>query len=146
MSHSRRQFLSLVPKVALAGAALSQLGGCGGGYNVDGSVTLASGKATLLFTQFPKLATAGGGAIVGLDNGSAIAVVRTSDTEATATSAVCTHEGCYVEFQSVSAGFSCPCHGATYTSAGVVTKGPARENLASYTAALTATGIVVTVS
>lgn len=146
MSHSRRHFLSLVPKVALAGAALSQLGGCGGDYNVDGSVTLASGKATLTFAQFPKLQTTGGGAIVGLDNGSAIAVIRTSDTEATAHSAVCTHEGCFVEFQSASAGFSCPCHGATYTSDGVVTKGPARQNLASYTTELSSTGIVVTVS
>lgn len=41
-------------------------------------------------------------------------------------SAVCTHEGCVVNFNSGAKSFQCPCHGASYNgSTGEVTGGPA---------------------
>jgi thiosulfate dehydrogenase [quinone] large subunit len=44
-------------------------------------------------------------------------------------SAVCTHQGCPVQW--AGNGFQCPCHGATYDSRGNVTGGPAPAPLAS---------------
>lgn len=43
-------------------------------------------------------------------------------------SAVCTHQGCPVQWDG--GGFQCPCHGATYDSSGGVTGGPATGPLA----------------
>jgi thiosulfate dehydrogenase [quinone] large subunit len=40
-----------------------------------------------------------------------------------ALSAVCTHQGCTVQYDG--SGFQCPCHGATYDAKGQVTGGPA---------------------
>jgi thiosulfate dehydrogenase [quinone] large subunit len=47
----------------------------------------------------------------------------------TALSAVCTHQGCTVSFDSASKGFDCPCHGSRYDSAGKVLNGPATAPL-----------------
>jgi thiosulfate dehydrogenase [quinone] large subunit len=46
----------------------------------------------------------------------------------TAVSAVCTHQGCPVQW--AGNGFQCPCHGATYDATGKATGGPARGPLA----------------
>lgn len=56
-----------------------------------------------------------------------IVVVRTSDTEATAFSAVCPHQGCNVEPDGER--FSCPCHGSRFTLDGEVERGPAESPL-----------------
>lgn len=45
----------------------------------------------------------------------------------TAVSAICTHQGCPVQW--VGGGFQCPCHGATYDASGRATGGPARGSL-----------------
>jgi len=45
-----------------------------------------------------------------------------------AVSAVCTHQGCPVQW--AGGGFQCPCHGATYDATGKATGGPARGSLA----------------
>jgi len=46
----------------------------------------------------------------------------------TAVSAICTHQGCPVQW--VGGGFQCPCHGATYDASGRATGGPAQGPLA----------------
>jgi thiosulfate dehydrogenase [quinone] large subunit len=46
----------------------------------------------------------------------------------TAVSAICTHQGCPVQW--VGGGFQCPCHGATYDATGQPTGGPANGPLA----------------
>ncbi len=61
-----------------------------------------------------------------------------------AVSSICTHNGCTVGFQSLAAGFLCPCHSATYTSAGVVTGGPAPANLKTFT--VTKNGNILTIT
>jgi glycine/D-amino acid oxidase-like deaminating enzyme/nitrite reductase/ring-hydroxylating ferredoxin subunit len=47
-----------------------------------------------------------------------------------AVSAICTHQGCTVEFNPVEATWDCPCHGSRYATDGSVIQGPAAENLA----------------
>jgi thiosulfate dehydrogenase [quinone] large subunit len=62
-------------------------------------------------------------------SGSPDLVIRQSNGELTAMSAVCTHAGCTVGYQSGQV--VCPCHGATYDSrSGAVTGGPAPQGLA----------------
>ncbi|MDQ1395975.1 MAG: thiosulfate dehydrogenase (quinone) large subunit [Acidimicrobiaceae bacterium] len=49
-------------------------------------------------------------------------------------SAVCTHEGCSVEYSRSSASFVCPCHGAVFSAtSGAVLQGPARRPLPAVT-------------
>lgn len=43
--------------------------------------------------------------------------------------AICTHEGCVVEYAADQRTFLCPCHGANYDDQGAVTRGPAKSPL-----------------
>src|ERR1700690_3091108 len=76
----------------LGSAGTSVLGACGS--SIDGTVTLQNGQARLTFSQFGALRTVGGSAVVNISGYSPIIVVRSSDTEAAALSATCTHAGC----------------------------------------------------
>lgn len=85
-----------------------------------------------------------GGGIVVDAAGTLLVVVRTGDTTAAAVSAVCTHEGCTVEYVGGgNAPINCPCHGSTFNVAGAALGGPARRSLKSYTATVDADGITV---
>lgn len=57
-------------------------------------------------------------------------VVALDDGTFAAVSSICTHRGCTVEPEG--SGFACPCHGSEYDRRGLVLKGPASRNLASY--------------
>lgn len=48
----------------------------------------------------------------------------------------CTHEGEAITWQQANDRFYCPGHGAMFSRAGAVTKGPARKDLVAYTATL----------
>jgi thiosulfate dehydrogenase [quinone] large subunit len=62
-------------------------------------------------------------------DGSTDIIIRQTDGSLTAFSAVCTHAGCTVGYQSGE--IVCPCHGATYDpQTGAVTGGPAPQGLA----------------
>ncbi|MCY1720872.1 Rieske (2Fe-2S) protein [Prolixibacteraceae bacterium Z1-6] len=61
-----------------------------------------------------------------------IIVFRTGETNYMALSKACTHQGCDVEYNHASGNVPCPCHGSKYTTAGVVTEGPATRNLTKY--------------
>jgi cytochrome b6-f complex iron-sulfur subunit len=60
------------------------------------------------------------------------AVVIKTDKGFVALSAVCTHLGCLVEFDSGKKAIQCPCHAATFDLEGHVTGGPAPRPLAMY--------------
>lgn len=47
----------------------------------------------------------------------------------TAFDATCPHQGCEVEFQSPSTGFTCPCHGSRFDATGKLLSGPATTGL-----------------
>jgi cytochrome b6-f complex iron-sulfur subunit len=56
--------------------------------------------------------------------GSAAVLVRKRGGTLVAFSAVCTHLGCIVQWESDKQDFLCPCHGGHYSSDGIVTAGP----------------------
>jgi len=62
-------------------------------------------------------------------NGKKAACYRDEDGKLHAVSAVCTHMGCLVHFNSAERTWDCPCHGSRFTPDGKVTAGPAEEPL-----------------
>lgn len=60
-------------------------------------------------------------------NGDPAWLLHPATSTFTAVSAVCTHQGCPVQW--AGGGFQCPCHGATYDATGKATGGPARGPL-----------------
>lgn len=72
-----------------------------------------------------------------------IIIIRVSDTQYVALSSICTHQGCTVEYSSSDTEVVCPCHGSKYTTAGVVTEGPAPKNLKKYS--VTVDGDILTI-
>jgi Rieske Fe-S protein len=90
--------------------------------NAYGPAPSDGGKQLAAVADIP----AGGGLII--DN-PAVVLVRSSDDQVHAFSAVCTHQGCTVD--KVSSGeIQCPCHGSRFDAAtGAVKRGPASRPL-----------------
>ena len=145
---TRRRFLVLVPAAVGLGALPTVLTGCGGssGTPIDGTVTVQNGEATLLFSQFPKLQTVGGAAVVSTSSGGDYLVIRTSASQAAALTAVCTHAHCLVGYDAGAERLVCPCHGSEYSTNGAVLRGPAIASLSTFSATLVATGITIKVA
>jgi cytochrome b6-f complex iron-sulfur subunit len=61
-----------------------------------------------------------------------VIVARTNTGDFIAVAARCTHQGTTVQFEANNQRFRCPNHGATFTTDGKVTGGPARTNLQQY--------------
>jgi Rieske Fe-S protein len=131
---SRRRFLE-----ALSAGAL--LLGCQRGGSLDGTVDTVNGIATLTFSRYPALQTTGGGVVVDSARGP-LAVMRTGASTAVALAAVCTHQGCTLEY--ANGPLYCPCHGAEFDANGAAIVGPARAPLKMWTATVDADGIAVT--
>jgi Rieske Fe-S protein len=74
-----------------------------------------------------------------------VIVVRNSDTEVSAFSSVCTHQGCTVNLP-VNGTATCPCHGSQFSDKGVVVKGPASSDLKKYIAVLQGNFIYVSIA
>jgi nitrite reductase/ring-hydroxylating ferredoxin subunit len=66
-------------------------------------------------------------------SGQDIAAFRDDNGELHAVSAVCTHLGCLVNFNSAERSWDCPCHGSRFTIDGEVLEGPAVDDLAGET-------------
>jgi cytochrome b6-f complex iron-sulfur subunit len=132
--------LKAVPASIGVGLLLSH---CGGGAAVDGSIMSTGSNAVLPFAQFPALQSTGGGAVVDVNGGSPIAVIRTGATSAVALSAVCTHAGCTIAYQESSMDLACPCHGSVFNLSGQVTGGPAPSALRMYVATVNSSDITV---
>jgi Rieske Fe-S protein len=62
--------------------------------------------------------------------GQPAAVYRGLDGQIHVRSAVCTHLGCYVDFNNAEHTWDCHCHGSRFTVNGDVVAGPAEEPLA----------------
>jgi cytochrome b6-f complex iron-sulfur subunit len=64
--------------------------------------------------------------------GTASVIIRTDEKVFHALSAVCTHLGCIVKWDSGKKMLVCPCHAATFDVSGNVVSGPAPRPLESY--------------
>lgn len=82
-----------------------------------------------------ELTTVGGAMLIDSSNDT-IMVVRSSDTQAIALSAICTHAGCSMDYEATQQLLDCGCHGSQFSTAGKVVRGPANRPLRVYTAAL----------
>ena len=74
---------------------------------------------------------------------SGLIIARTLSGDFLAVSAACTHEGTTVQYRSAQNNFTCPSHGASFSSTGKVTNGPARKSLAVYNTELSGTTLHV---
>lgn len=87
-----------------------------------------------------------GGARVLTFEGRRLIVIRVSETEVIALSAVCTHTGCTVRYAPARDHIECPCHGSTFALDGGVTRGPAAAPLAQFVATLDATTGIIAIA
>jgi cytochrome b6-f complex iron-sulfur subunit len=65
-----------------------------------------------------------------------IMVIRASDTEVLALSAVCTHAGCTMDYNAAQRVLDCGCHGSQFSTTGTVLRGPANRAVRVYTTTL----------
>ena len=72
-----------------------------------------------------------------------VIVAKTSTGSTIAVSQACTHESAAVQYQNSSSRFYCPRHGATFSTTGAVTRGPASTALKQYTVTITGTNVRV---
>jgi len=96
--------------------------------------TLGNTVVDLNSSAFASLKTVGGFAYDGN-----VLIIRSSDTNYSALSRICTHQGCTLAYNSSTKRLVCPCHGATFTNTGSVVGGPTNVPLTVYTATVNGT-------
>lgn len=128
----RKEFLSQVGVGAAALLAPVCLGGLAACGKSDTGVPAAPTNVDFTVDISTGALAANGGFLV--KNG--IIIARTNTGTFLAVSAACTHEGTTINFVASSNKFVCPNHNAQFSSAGVVTQGPATKNLTSYKTSL----------
>lgn len=127
----RKDFL----KALGIGAGTILMGACVGGCkndnapNVDFTIDLTQ-------PQYAALNTPGGYVYA---NG--IIIAKTTAGDIIAVSQACTHEGVTVTFQNNNNRFYCPRHGATFSTTGAVTGGPANSSLKQYTVTISGNSV-----
>jgi cytochrome b6-f complex iron-sulfur subunit len=105
---------------------------CGTGQCID--LTDAANK---------DLTTAGGAMLVDMRSDT-IMVIRLSDTEVIALSAICTHASCSMDYNAAQHLLDCGCHGSQFSTDGAVVRGPANRPLRVYGVTLANNMITVT--
>ncbi|SDR35129.1 FAD-dependent oxidoreductase [Natronobacterium texcoconense] len=111
--------LRFTPKTSLASTVTE---------NADAISQFATDWARTLLT--PDLTSLEPGEGTVLRKGSRpIACARDADGNLHATSAVCTHMACIVEWNDAERSWDCPCHGSRFSPEGDVLEGPATEEL-----------------
>jgi cytochrome b6-f complex iron-sulfur subunit len=100
-----------------------------------GTATMCGPNLCLSLAENPELATIGGVLFFSQASGKHLFVMRVSETELRALSALCTHQACTVEWDGAQS-FNCPCHGSRFDAMGAVKRGPALTPLRTYTTLL----------
>jgi Rieske Fe-S protein len=142
---TRREFIVQAGKTALAAAAIAPMMG----FNTQAS----SGKAPLPIEpitldlanpDYAALTKVGGALKIPnpQDKGKPIIVSRVSETGVAAFSSKCAHMGCELPVPENNV-ITCPCHGAQYDASGKVTKGPAKKDLAAFSATIEGTTVTI---
>jgi cytochrome b6-f complex iron-sulfur subunit len=128
-------------------AAVALLAGCGSnGADLPSATTTTCGADTCIdLTDAANSDLTQTGGTMRFDTANdTILVARMSDTTVIALSAVCTHAGCIVDFNSSAQRIDCACHGSEFGVDGHVIQGPARSPLKVYAATLSNNTITVT--
>ena len=139
---------TLLQGIGVAAVGLTILNGCTkSGSSLGTAKTSACEGNTCIDLADPANAdlTAVGGAMLVDTATDTIMVIRTSDTQVIALSAICTHAGCSMDFDAGRQRLTCPCHGSEFDETGAVKVGPARQPVQVYTAALNGTLITMAV-
>ena len=119
---------------------------CGGTDNSGLGEIAACGSQMCMDLTRPanaSLQNVNGSVIANAPNGDTLVVIRTSSTDVIALSAICTHAGCLVSFDSLQGVLACPCHGSVYAETGQVRSGPAPLPLTRYTATLSGNQVLI---
>ncbi len=128
-SFSRRAFLE--GAAATVGAVL--ISGCSSDSNAQPKAMQKGDGFLLSGTQLPPAGEAVSFAFPGGEQG---LLYQTKSGQSGAVSAVCTHQGCIVEWTDEQSGgaFACPCHQSNFDLNGKVLGGPAKAPLAHFKA------------
>ena len=112
---------ALSRRALLQGLGLAALSACGTPTQPSGTAA-ACGANLCLDLNDPnnKDLTSAGGALVVDSSTDTIMVVRVSETQVAALSAICTHSGCENTYTSSSMTLDCPCHGSQFSLSGSV--------------------------
>lgn len=153
-SKTRREFIkgltAGIGYIAVGSFTLSAINSCSNDNNPaspEGGTGNPNAKITIDISKQENqaLATVGGTiAISGnaLDSNGML-IVRSDQTNITALSRTCTHQGCTIP--KFSSGISsCPCHGSQFNTSGGVVKGPATSSLRKYNAVIDGNIITIT--
>lgn len=135
--------LDFLKQLGLSGAALvafycaGTLSSCSKASDPTPASPASTTDITLDLTAaaYSGLTTIGGYAYTG-----SILVAHIKDGSYIALSKVCTHEGTTVVYKSSSNTVYCPNHGATFSTTGTVTQGPANQSLTQYKATISSDG------
>lgn len=120
--------------VAAVGA-LVVAAGCGqqgSSLSIATSSSCGGGQCIDLGDAANKDLTAPGGAMLIDMAGDTVMVVRVSDAQTVALSAICTHAGCEMDYDATRQLLDCGCHGSLFTTSGQVVHGPAVRPLRVY--------------
>jgi len=105
---------------------------CNGGHCID-----------LTNTNNKELTVAGGAMLVDAASDT-IMVIRASDTDVIAFSAICTHSSCSMDYAADQQLLDCPCHGSQFATDGRVLRGPAVRALRVYSVTFANNMITIT--
>jgi cytochrome b6-f complex iron-sulfur subunit len=135
---SRRELLQGLGVTAVGALALGAIG-CGqSGSSLPTATTASCGAGQcidLTDANNKDLAAAGGAMLVDMASDT-IMVIRVSDTQVVAVSAICTHAGCSMDYLADQDQIDCPCHGSRFSTTGQVLRGPAIRALRVYNVTL----------
>ena len=142
---SRRELLQGLGVAAVG--ALVVAAGCGqqgSSLSTATSASCGTGECIDLTDAANRPLTSAGGAMLVDMAGDTIMVVRISDSQVVAVSAICTHAGCSMDYAAGQGVLDCPCHGSQFATDGSVLRGPAVRPLRVYR--VTMANNVITVS
>jgi cytochrome b6-f complex iron-sulfur subunit len=129
----RRGFLT-ASGAAIAGLALARS-------------TPARGQEThrvaIPLDKVPPIKNVGGSVVIKVKD-KPLLLVRDTPGEVRAFDPICSHKQCVVQYQSAAHNLNCPCHSSQFSLDGKVSRGPAKQALTVYPAAIEGDRIVVT--